>query len=127
RNYLVKSMESIYELKEYCDETGDGQVRTMITLVEEFGRQLFNIIKDLRSRIVTEVSKSDVILSTVHKAKGLEYDTVKLLDDDFITNAEIDVILFNRDKVKDADIHSTIEELNILYVAATRAKSKLIV
>ena len=57
---------------------------------------------------VTEES-ADVILSTVHKAKGLEWDSVKL---------ENDFPLPGSDRF-------TEEEVNLLYVAITRARKSL--
>lgn len=127
RNYIVKSMKSISELKEYCEDTGDRQVRTMVILVEEFGARLFRMIKDLRNRIVTDEEESDVILSTVHKAKGLEYDIVELLSEDFITESEIRTELESKDDTSEKNLPALIEEINILYVAVTRAKKKLII
>jgi superfamily I DNA/RNA helicase len=52
---------------------------------------------------------ADVILSTVRKAKGLEWDSVKL---------ENDFPLQGSDRF-------TEEEVNLLYVAITRARKKL--
>lgn len=57
-----------------------------------------------------------MILSTVHSAKGLEYDTVILMD--MMDGA------FPKN-LDDAD--SVIEDRNLAYVAVTRAKSKLVV
>jgi len=57
-----------------------------------------------------------VCLSTVHKAKGLEAESVYLLE------AE----LFDLFKSKARQMYQTVQEKNIKYVAVTRAKSQLI-
>jgi superfamily I DNA/RNA helicase len=60
--------------------------------------------------------KADIIFSTTHRCKGLEYDTVYLADD-FIKLNEL-----NNHETPNAQI---IEEINLLYVVITRAKNKV--
>jgi ATP-dependent exoDNAse (exonuclease V) beta subunit len=60
----------------------------------------------------------EIVLSTAHKAKGLEFPIV-ILADDFLPRPN-DVSL---DKIS-LDKHR--ENLNILYVAATRATKELV-
>lgn len=62
-----------------------------------------------------------VILSTVHKAKGSEWDVVELCDDFPITRSS------NRPKFGGSQAldKKLCEEANILYVAITRAKREL--
>lgn len=65
--------------------------------------------------------KKGITLSTIHSAKGLEFDKVYILDlieGDFPTTTSID--LFNRGKVEDLE-----EERRLFYVAMTRAKKNL--
>lgn len=61
-----------------------------------------------------EVEEDYVSISTVHSAKGLEYENVYLLDasDDFYSR-------------NDPDSEEDREDLRVLYVALTRAKRKL--
>jgi superfamily I DNA/RNA helicase len=59
-----------------------------------------------------EVKSPTVILTTAHKSKGLEFDNV-ILADDFKFSIGKDLL----------DMHT--QELNLLYVAATRARKKL--
>jgi superfamily I DNA/RNA helicase len=62
---------------------------------------------------VDRKADADCILGTCHKAKGTEEDYVQL-SDDFVTIAD------GKDSSKPVD------EYNLLYVAATRAKLALI-
>lgn len=57
----------------------------------------------------------DIVFSTAHKSKGMEWDTVVLLDD-FIPTL-----------VSGPISGEAQEERNLLYVAVTRAKRKLII
>ena len=60
------------------------------------------------------VRKPSVILSTIHKAKGLEWETIHLLTDSFSSG--------NRTLTPE----QAQEERNIYYVAVTRSKNKLV-
>jgi ATP-dependent exoDNAse (exonuclease V) beta subunit len=62
-----------------------------------------------------------MIFSTVHRAKGMEYDVVYLVDD-FITEEKLVKL---KDKEEPINTAKFTEEINLLYVAVTRAKYKL--
>lgn len=68
-------------------------------------------------RLNQEKEKEGVLLSTMHKAKGLEWDVV------FVVHANDNVIPSNKSK-KPEDIE---EERRLFYVAITRAKEQLYV
>jgi ATP-dependent exoDNAse (exonuclease V) beta subunit len=58
----------------------------------------------------------------------MEYDEVTLLND-FINEEKLKryIVQYGGDKINEADKNRLAEEINILYVAATRAKNKLII
>jgi len=58
-----------------------------------------------------------VILSTIHKSKGREWDNV-ILEDDFI--------IFTNEVPLEAILVYEIEELNLIYVGVTRTKANLL-
>ena len=66
-------------------------------------------VVDMKNNKISK-NKADVILSNVHSSKGLEYSSV-ILGNDFML----------LDKITD----DTFEELNLIYVAVTRAKNNL--
>lgn len=66
-------------------------------------------LKAIKDRTVKKEQDADLILTTAHKSKGLEWDSVTILKG-FI------------DLTKD-DVEQ--EEINLLYVAITRAKKRL--
>ena len=66
-------------------------------------------------------ARNGVILSTIHSAKGLEFDRVymiDLIDEEFPTTSRIDA--FNN-----GDFHQLEEERRLFYVGMTRAKNHL--
>lgn len=100
------------EVVEYSQTDYGQELATFVTLVEIHGAgQLWHLIK----RVADEPSKAAVTISTTHKAKGREWDTVRL-EDDFV-RAESDEEGKPREPAA--------EEMRILYVALTRAKTRL--
>ncbi|OOR91946.1 DNA helicase [Moraxella caviae] len=96
------------EVQEFS-ETGEGSdLKTWVKLIEEHGTQTI-------SHAINNLSTpraADYVVSTAHKAKGLEWGRVQI-SDDFLYDV-------NRHSVK-----ITPEELRLLYVACTRAKDVL--
>jgi hypothetical protein len=84
-------------VEKYPEET--HEIKTMIDLVDRFG--VDSLITALK-RVVTE-SQADVVISTAHKAKGREWETVKLAGD-YLHPIDMDV-----------------EDLRLAYVSVTRA------
>ena len=75
----------------------------------------------LETRFAPTEDAATVVLTTVHQAKGLEWDCV-IVEDDFRP-------VFGNDKTQRVEVASywQQDELNHLYVALTRAKRNLIV
>lgn len=120
RSKFISHFETYSELKEYLEEVPMRDLEIMCSIVERYKRSLMMILKRVKDCDVPK-AQADVVLTTVHKAKGLEYDIVEL-GSDFISERSINELdlseQFNIDKVR--------EEINILYVALTRAKNKVI-
>ncbi len=118
-------MKDLTELEEYIDKTEDVQLGMMLEIVNEYGNEIPEILRKIKEKHVEndEKDKAEMIFSTVHRCKGMEYDTVQLVND-FITEAKLDKILAD---YKDSEIDKAklIEEVNLLYVAVTRTKNSL--
>jgi UvrD-like helicase C-terminal domain/AAA domain len=94
--------ESWGEVQTYVEEDEQGgDLKLMVKLIDEFTVE--RIIEALEN--TTPEYKADVVVSTAHKSKGREWDTVQLADD-------------FADEPEEA-------ELRLLYVAVTRAKLAL--
>ncbi|KAM7451327.1 F-box DNA helicase 1 [Porites harrisoni] len=75
---------------------------------------LDEIVQLLKSKAVRKNDSADVIFSTAHKAKGLEFDHVRVAED-FLSGLDSGLYL---GELED-------DEKNLLYVAVSRAKKSL--
>lgn len=118
---MISQFESMQELKDYSNETQNQNLKNMISLVEKYDKELFSFNNSIKELLCDEES-AEITFSTTHKSKGKEYDQVIMAQDDFI-NLEAITKMKEDEKVS---ILSIIEEVNIYYVAATRAKNVIV-
>jgi len=119
---LIKRFTSLDELERFANETQNQRLLTIIELVETYGGDLFDFDKEIKSRL-EEKQNADIVFTTTHKAKGQEYQHVKMLADDFITQNVIRELL--KKEKSDVPKQRLREEINVYYVAATRASSAI--
>jgi superfamily I DNA/RNA helicase len=84
-------------------------------------------MKELKRKHVEDAGKADaeMIFSTVHRAKGMEYDAVQLVED-FVTEAKLEKLKADAESAKEPlNLTKWNEEINLLYVAITRTKGLL--
>jgi len=122
RDSIIKQMSSLEDLEEYIKQTDDVQLGLMVEIVKEYGNEIPKILQDLKSKHVEneEKHKAEMIFSTVHRCKGMEYDSVQLVND--FAGEERLKVLTEKD---DADPSRLNEEINLLYVAVTRTRNHL--
>ncbi|MBR6745293.1 MAG: ATP-dependent helicase, partial [Clostridia bacterium] len=107
--------------------------RSKIEIMEGIGQNepsaahLLKRLESLRELILhpREDRSARFLLSTVHAAKGLEYDTVYLMD--VIDRILPETPVFNPLMARAEDVDAYEEDRRLFYVAATRAKNRLIV
>ena len=114
----IKDFESIYELEQFAKDTKNQDYLNIIKFINTYGDNIFDINKKIKDRLTTNKEEADIIFTTTHKSKGLEYEQV-LMTNDFITKKEI-----SNPKSKLSHLRIN-EELNIYYVAATRVKKAI--
>jgi superfamily I DNA/RNA helicase len=123
KDKLIKQMKNLKELEEYIEKTEDVQLGMMVEIVKEYGNEIPGIIRSIKDMHVEndEKEKAEMIFSTVHRCKGMEYDEVRLVND-FITEEKLEKL--NDDTSdKEIDLVKINEEINLLYVAITRTKN----
>jgi F-box protein, helicase, 18 len=125
RDKLIKGMKDIVELEDYIKKAEDAQLGMMVEIVNEYGNDIPDLLNAIKAKHVSndEKEKAEVIFSTVHRCKGMEYDSVQLVND-FITELKIEK-LCNDPKAKEVQGAKLNEEINLLYVAITRTKNSL--
>lgn len=125
KDKLIKAMKNLKELEDYIGKTEDLQLGMMVEIVKEYGNKIPNIIKTIKEKHVDgdDKEKAEMIFSTVHRCKGMEYDSVRLVND-FISEETLEKL---KKEKKPEEINETKlnEEINLLYVAVTRTKNKI--
>lgn len=122
RDQVIKQMNSIEDLEEYIKQTEDVQLGLMLEIVKEYGNEIPKILQDLKDKHVEneQKHKAQMIFSTVHRCKGMEYDSVQLVND-FVGEERLKMLI----EKEDADPTRLNEEINLLYVAVTRTRNHL--
>ena len=118
--YLGYKEYSSLKSNKYGEETLNKDL--FIESLVNFSKSL-DTIKDFEQKII-EIRKnirlndeSNLILQTIHRSKGLEYDRVFVID---LLKSEFPLVDYDRDPIKSLE-----EERRIFYVAITRAKEEL--
>ena len=128
-NFIIPRPKKVFEsllqeglvnnLSDYYERTGKSKIYSEYVLeFLETACRLYNSYKDLKEGIDSlggVEGMCNITLSTVHSAKGLEFDTVFIVD---LVNDE-----FPSREYLSGDMIE--EERRLFYVAMTRAKSKL--
>jgi F-box protein, helicase, 18 len=125
RDPLLASLQSFDELEEYAEKSEDIELRMLIDIVETYGRDIPLILKKLTAMHIEDDrrDKADMIFSTLHRCKGMEYDSVTLTGD-FIS-AERIRRLVQKENREPVDRDRLAEEINLAYVAVTRSRNFL--
>jgi F-box protein, helicase, 18 len=119
RDVFIASFSSLEQLEEYAGSMSDFPLTGMAQIVKKYGDDSFPAavfeMADLSRSRNTGKGQDGVTLSTIHTAKGQEYDEV-YLDSDIAEN--LSAATQNESRLYE-------EEVNIAYVGITRAVKRL--
>lgn len=138
---LVKDKSLLYfksydDLKQFALDREDADLLSKCAIVDKHGSQVPGHVERIRKANVPQ-RLAKVVLVTAHKSKGLEWDNVKLAPDfsELLDCDDQPVLIRDEvladttldDKTRKAMLDKAVErdEINLVYVAATRAKKKL--
>ncbi|XP_054480308.1 F-box DNA helicase 1 [Anoplopoma fimbria] len=121
---FAKNPHAFWALKKYVQQTEDLELDAKLSIVEKYGKRIPELVKRLEMCFEEDFHQADFIVGTVHKAKGLEFDTV-MVTDDFARVPSSKHNLHHNPDFSFSDIAD--DEWNLLYVAVTRAKTSLII
>ena len=96
------------DVQEYSETNEGSDLKTLVKLVDDHGT---NVLSQAVNSL-SSIENADYVISTAHKAKGLEWGKVQL-DDDFYYDVTTSAVKISP------------EELRLLYVACTRAQNNL--
>lgn len=124
---FVRKFSSLDALQDYALAVDDKELLTRIGIVERFGQRIPALVERVRAAHVAPEA-AGLQLSTVHRAKGLEWDCVQLGDDfpDLLSEEGLPrTWRFLGRPASGDDAVLPKEEANIAYVAPTRARCEL--
>ena len=105
---LLDEYDDYFEYQEVAKATKDPEMMRAVKIISSYD-EIPERLTTLRRNTVKEEFGADITVSTAHRCKGLEWDFVQLYDDfPDVLDPELDPMA--RD-----------DEINLLYVASTRA------
>ncbi|XP_063304357.1 F-box DNA helicase 1 [Pelobates fuscus] len=119
--FMWKKRGGYSALKKYAISSEDKELEAKIAIVEKYKDRIPELVQRIHNCNTEDMLNADYVIGTVHKAKGLEFDTVSIADD-FIS---IPAARHNLERLR-LPLGVVEEEWNLLYVATTRAKKHLI-
>jgi len=123
---------SFDEIKNYADVVNDVELKSSVKLVEKFGQRILSLETLAKNNVYAQDATD--FLTTAHTSKGLEWEHVVVYDDfpnvlDIMAKKGITSIDTFRNAVTDPEAGDMVrnigEEINLFYVAMTRAKKML--
>lgn len=112
---MLAQFKTFADFNEAAEESQDPEMKRMVRILKDH-HDIPRLIAALRRHSMDDPDEADITVSTVHRAKGLEWDIV-VLEEDFPE-------LFDDEKISP---EQRVDELNLLYVATTRARQHLVV
>ncbi|KAJ8245470.1 hypothetical protein GJAV_G00271090 [Gymnothorax javanicus] len=129
KRFCKESMGGYAGLKKYAVHSEDRELEAKLAVVEKYNHRIPKLVDRIYSCSVSSPHSADYVLGTVHKAKGQEFDMV-VVTDDFVKmhcaghNRQR---LYGPNRREDGSLNVPEDEWNLLYVAVTRAKKKLVI
>lgn len=130
KDAFIRSFSGAGELAEYAEAVNDREILSRCKIVGKYGHDIPRLIERIDQSALPPIVPGDtagvpaddkrIILTTAHKSKGLEFKNVKLAGD-FMPLIDDEGKVFDVAKASPSDI----EDVNIQYVAVTRAMKAL--
>lgn len=126
----IKKFKNYAEFVLFSDTSEDQEMKWLRKIVEKYDKKYSKVDKNSRTVVSLEsqikriekemVSErnAEIIVTNTHKAKGKEFDNVALHTDFFNP-------FDNNGKLKEHKLLDREEDLNLIYIALSRAKNKL--
>lgn len=102
---------------QFSEESDDRNALILIRMIGEYGDDIPDLVAQIKANEIKDLDQAELVLSTGHKAKGLEFDCVRV-SEDFAGLCELWT-----EMGKGGDLDEPY--INLLYVVWTRAKRAL--
>jgi len=119
---VIRSYPSWSAYMNDAEASRDPEARMLINLNKEYQKGIPMLVESFKRNALPTQEGAKLVLTTAHKAKGMDWDTVKIGDDfKCLNDALVDRLANPWDALEPA----VAQEINLLYVAMTRAKHTL--
>jgi hypothetical protein len=116
RDSFIKGFIDFDEFSQYADDAGDLECKMLVKVVHQYQHDIPHLISEIKSNALPSYLDADRILSTAHKCKGLDLPRVEIAEDFWSTMGIAGPIPHEERRY---------EEINLTYVAVTRAVQRL--
>lgn len=136
RNFMreykfMNSLKNLEELQDYAEKVHDYEILTAIKIAKRYQDDLYNLRRV--AEIMEVQTDANIVLTNAHTSKGMEWRRVEL-QDDFPDLSEVyaSCLIDNRGRQPQSQeeaqfvFNDFIQELDLYYVAITRAQEKLV-
>ncbi|MBS0454079.1 MAG: ATP-dependent helicase [Proteobacteria bacterium] len=114
---FMKRFRSWGEFLDYGEASRDSETRMLIRVVERYEDKIPQLVDQVVRNEIQDASRAELVLTTAHKAKGMEYDCVRIGNDfEFLFEAEAEICETGELSA------ATEQEVHLLYVGITRAR-----
>ncbi|KAI4874006.1 hypothetical protein NFI96_027836, partial [Prochilodus magdalenae] len=125
RSFCREKLGGYAGLKRYATHTEDRELEAKLSVVEKYNARIPELVERIYSCAQRSSDTADYILGTMHKSKGLEFDTVVVMDD--FMKVPCSRHNLQRMNISPGIRNVEADEWNLLYVAVTRAKRALFI
>ena len=124
---FLRKFANFDQFAAYAEAVDDKELMARIGIVETYGEMIPELVAKVKAAHVPE-SRATLNMTSGHKAKGLEWDTVQLGNDfpELLNDYGLPRTRAYSGARSDPDMLLDLQEANLYYVAATRAKRLLI-
>jgi len=116
RDIHIKEYETYQNFIQVAESTQDKEMLFLRKIVDKYHGKIEALFQKIKQNSVDDPNNADIVLTTAHKAKGLEFENVFLCND-------FAIFIDNKGEINLRGWKE--EEINILYVAVSRAIRKL--
>lgn len=122
RDPYMRGFRSWSHYKDEAIKMRDGQAQLLIMLVGRYAKDIPTMVRSFHTNALETEAGAKLVLSTMHKAKGLDFDHVTVCEDFHGLEKALSSLIATPTEPLDKD---HVQEINGLYVAMTRARHQL--
>jgi len=118
---VLRQYASWRQFEDEAQTTQDSESRLLCRFISQYNAQTPDLVRAFKARALPSEQGAKLVLATAHKSKGLDFDHVSIGEDFECLGKAHQAMLEGS-----GELHENHrQEINLLYVAATRARHRL--